>query len=105
MSDRGSRNSSLLALAFEYYQTGALSHHRLAADSDMPIVQPFLSSYLHLVGLSVRLVSLFVLHYSFFSLCVPCIGVVEGKRSCFITALSTWAPSLVMFRQKFAVPV
>lgn len=45
--DRGSgRRLVLFALTFEYNQTLVLSNHRLAVDSDMPIVQLSLSAHI-----------------------------------------------------------
>lgn len=53
LCDGEAERVSLFALTVEYYQTEALSHHRLAADSDMPIVQFFLTT---------RIATLFACH-------------------------------------------
>lgn len=59
LSDRGRRKRvSPFALTFEYYQTEALSNHRLAVDSGMPIVQ---------LSLATLIAALFACH-SFFLL-------------------------------------
>lgn len=65
LSDRGSRTRvSPFAQTFEYYQTVALSNHRLAVDSEMAIVQFF---SLRSCRLSLILVPFFVLFYSLVS--------------------------------------